>query len=179
MCTSSAGATFASISRRNATILRAMLRFAAGKDFARGHVQRREQIARAVPNVIMRVSFGLADVHRQDRLRPLERLEQRFLVVRERHRIVRRGHVQTHDIANLLDQLRVRRDLERLADVRFEGQTCARCARWSCGLGPPAPPSCACSNAFRQAAPTPGSSRSRLRHRRRRSSGGAPGRGSS
>ena len=64
--------------------------------------------------------FGLADVHGQDRLRALERLDLRFLVDREHHRIVRRIHIQPDDVPNLVHELRVGRDLERLRDVRLE-----------------------------------------------------------
>ena len=97
-----------------------MLRFAAREDFAGGDIQRGEEVERAVANVVMRPTLRLADVHRQDRLGPLESLNLRFLIEREHHRIGGRIHVQTDDVADLLDELRVRRQLEGFGDVRFE-----------------------------------------------------------
>ncbi len=69
-------------------ILRAMLRLAAREDLARRDVQRGEEIERAVAQVVVGLPLGLPDVHRQDRLRALERLDLGFLVEREHHRIV-------------------------------------------------------------------------------------------
>jgi hypothetical protein len=76
--TSSAGSTLASISRRNAT--KSCAAVATRQHLACRDVQRREQAERAVAHVVMRRSFRLSDVNRQDRLRPLERLDLRFLV---------------------------------------------------------------------------------------------------
>ena len=65
-------------------ILRAMLRLAAGEDLTRRDVQRGEEIQGAVAHVVVRPPFGLAEVHRQDRLRALQRLDLGFLVDRRR-----------------------------------------------------------------------------------------------
>jgi len=58
-------------------------------------------------------AFGLAEVHRQDRLRALERLDLGFFVDGEHDGDRRRGDVEPDDITDLLDQLRIRRQLER------------------------------------------------------------------
>ena len=114
--TSSAGSTLVvDLAQERHEILGAMLRLAAREDFPRRDVQRGEEIERAVADVIVGPPFGLADVHRQDRLRALERLDLGFLVDREHHRIVRRVHVQPDDVPHLVHELRIGRDLERLA----------------------------------------------------------------
>ena len=82
-------------------VLGPMLRRAPRDHLARGHVQRGEEIERAMPQVVVGPSFGVSDVHRQDRLRALERLDLGFLVDREHDRIVRRVHVQPDHIAHL------------------------------------------------------------------------------
>lgn len=92
-------------------VLGAMLLLAAREDFARRDVQRGEQIQGAVSEVV-RPPLGLADVHRQDRLRAFERLDLRFLVEGEYHGIVQWIHIQPDHVAHLLHQLRVGRDLE-------------------------------------------------------------------
>jgi hypothetical protein len=73
-----------------------------------------------VPYVVVRASLKLAEVHRQDRLRPLQRLDLRFLVDREDHGIRRRRHVQSHDFPNLLHELWIERDLEALGTMRLQ-----------------------------------------------------------
>ena len=62
-----------------------MLRLAAREDLARGDVQRGEEIERAIPDVVVRATLRLPEVHRQDRLRALERLDLGLLVDREHH----------------------------------------------------------------------------------------------
>ena len=101
-------------------VLGSMLRLAPRDHLARRHVQRGEEIDRAMPQVIVGPSFGVADVHRQDRLRALERLDLGFLVDREHDRIVGRVHVQPDHIADLRHQLRIGRQLERLRDVGLQ-----------------------------------------------------------
>ena len=78
-----------------------MLRRAPREDLARRDVQRGEEIERAMPEVVVGPPFGLPDIHRQDRLRALERLDLGFLVKREHHGIVRRVHIQPDDIPHL------------------------------------------------------------------------------
>ena len=75
-----------------------------------------------MPEVVVGLPFGLPQIHRQDGLRALERLDLGFLVEREHHRIVRRVHIQSHDVAHLGDQLRIGRQLEGFADVRLQAK---------------------------------------------------------
>ena len=103
-------------------VLGAMLRLAPRDHLAGRDVQRGEEIDRAMPQVVVGPSFGLPDVHRQDRLRALERLDLGFLVDREHDRIVRRVHIQPDDIPHLGHQLRIGRQLERLGDVRLQAE---------------------------------------------------------
>ena len=86
-----------------------MLQCTPGDHFARGHVQRGEEIDRAMPQIVVRPSFGMADVHGQDRLCALEGLDLGFFVDREHDGIVRRMHVQPDHIANLRHQLGIGR----------------------------------------------------------------------
>ena len=118
---SSVGSTVDSISRRKADeVLRPMLGLASGDHFAGRDIERGEQIQGPVPDVIVRPSLGLAEVHRQDGLRALQRLDLRLLVDGEDHRIRRRRHVQADDVPDLLHELRIRRDLETLGAMRLQ-----------------------------------------------------------
>ena len=83
-------------------------------------VQRRKQRCRAVSSVVVCSSLDLAWAHRQQRLRPLQRLDLRLLVHAQNQRIVRWIHVQTDDVANFLDQQRIGRQLERLNPMRLQ-----------------------------------------------------------
>ena len=71
-------------------------------------------------HVIVGPSFGLAEIHRQDGLRALQRLDLRLLVDREDHGIRRRRHVQPDHVPDLLHELRIRRDLETLRAMRLQ-----------------------------------------------------------
>ena len=77
-------------------------------------VEQRESAGRTCP------TFRLTDVQGQDRLRPLERLDLRLLVEGKDHGIVRRIQVEPDDIANLVHESRIGRELERARDVRLE-----------------------------------------------------------
>jgi len=83
-------------------------------DLAGGGVQRGEQVDGAVPDVVMAAPLGCPGDHRQHRSGPLQRLDLRFLIHREHRGVRRRGQVQAHDVADLLDQQRVGGDLEVL-----------------------------------------------------------------
>ena len=71
-------------------------------------------------DVVVGLSLGHTDVHRQDGLRTLERLDLRLFIHRKYNRVLRRVDVETDDIADLLDELRVVRDLETSDNVRLE-----------------------------------------------------------
>jgi hypothetical protein len=99
-----------------------MLLLAARDDLAGSDVEGREEIQRAVANVIVRLALGLAEVHRQDRLRTLERLNLRLLIDGEHDSVGRRVHVQPDDIAHLRHELRIGRELERAGQMRLEAE---------------------------------------------------------
>ena len=84
------------LAQKGDEVLRPMLGLTSGDHLAGRHVERREQIQGAMAHVVVSPSLGLADVHRQDRLRALQRLDLRLLVHREDHGIRRRSHVQPH-----------------------------------------------------------------------------------
>ena len=71
-----------------------MLRRTAREHLAGRHVQGREQIEGAVADVVVGPPLRLAEIHRQKRLRMLERLNLRLFVHREHDGVCRRGHVQ-------------------------------------------------------------------------------------
>ena len=108
------------LAQKGDEVLRAMLRLTPRRHFAGRNVERGEQIERAVADVVMRPSFGLTQVHRQDRLRALQRLNLRLLVDGKDGGVVRRVHVETDHIAHLLNQLRIRRELESPREMRLE-----------------------------------------------------------
>ena len=88
-------------------VLRAVLLLAASDDLTGRDVQRGEQVERAVSQVVVRLPLRLAEVHRQDRLRPLERLDLGLLVEGKHDRVVRRVHVKPDDVADLVHDLRI------------------------------------------------------------------------
>ena len=98
----------------------AVTRFTWREHLAGGDVQRGTQVERAGAKVIVRASFWLPDVHWQNRLRALKGLNLRLLVEGEHGGIGRRIHVEADDVAHLLDELGVRRHLERLGQMRFQ-----------------------------------------------------------
>lgn len=84
------------------------------------HVERRKQWGRAMPPIVVRATFDLAGPHRQHGLRAVQRLNLRFLVHAEHDRMRRWMHVRADDVAHLLDEQRVRRQLEGLGAMRGE-----------------------------------------------------------
>ena len=82
-------------------------------DGAVSDVERGEQAGRPVPGVVMAAALGHAGHHRQHRLGPVQRLDTRFLVHAQHHRVLRRVVVQADHIDDLLHEERVRRQLER------------------------------------------------------------------
>ena len=93
---------------------------AVADDLAGGDVERGEQCRRAVALVVMRHGAGSALLDRQAGLCAVERLDLALLVDRENQRLVRRIEIETDDIAHLLDEVLVIRQLEGLHQVRLE-----------------------------------------------------------
>ena len=80
----------------------------------------------------MAAPLGHAGDHRQHRRGPLQRLDLRLLIDREDRRARRRRQVQPHHVADLVDEQRVRGDLEVLGAPAAAARRPARSgARWS------------------------------------------------
>jgi hypothetical protein len=71
------------VAEKRDEVLGPMLWLAPRDHLASRHVEGGEEIDRAMPQVIVGPPFGVSDVHRQDRLGALERLDLGFLVDRE------------------------------------------------------------------------------------------------
>src|SRR5206468_5665021 len=89
------------------------------RDPAALDVQGGEERRRAVAYVIVRPPFDLAGAHRQQRLRAIERLDLRFFIAAEHQRPIGRIQIQADDVADLLDEQRILRELERLRAMRL------------------------------------------------------------
>src|SRR6185437_9213999 len=84
------------------------------------HIQCSEQRRSAVTLVIISASLDLTGPHWQDRLRPIEGLDLALLVGAQHQCPFGRVEVQADNIANLLDQLWVGRQLERFGTMRLK-----------------------------------------------------------
>ena len=72
--------------------------------------------------VIVRAPLGDARQHRQDRLCTVERLDLALLVDAEHQRAVRRREIQAYDVADLVHEVRIAGELERLRAVRLQAE---------------------------------------------------------
>lgn len=99
-----------------------MTLLAGGDDLPSGNVECGEQRGGAVTDVIMGVALDIAEPEGQGRLGTVEGLNLRFLVDAQHHRMFRRVEVQSDDVAHLLDEERIRRQLERLAQVGLDAK---------------------------------------------------------
>jgi hypothetical protein len=95
-------------------------RHALADDAAVEHVQRREQGRRAVSDVVVGHGAGPALLDRQPRLRPIERLDLRFLVDREHQAVRRRIEIEADHVAQLGGERRIGGQLEAPHPVRLE-----------------------------------------------------------
>jgi hypothetical protein len=95
---------------------------ALGQDLAGLDDQGGEQRRGAMPDVVMRTPLNLTRAHRQQRLRAVQGLDLALLVQAQHQRLVRRIQVQPDDIAHLLDEQRVARELEGLAPMRLQAK---------------------------------------------------------
>ena len=87
---------------------------------ARGHVQRGVEVGGAVTAVVVAGSLGAARQQRQHRGGAIEGLDLGLLVDAQHHRRVRRVQVQPDDVAHLVDELGVRRQLEAVGQMRLQ-----------------------------------------------------------
>jgi len=87
-----------------------------------GDIEGGEERGRPVPHVVVRPPFGDARHHRQDRLFAVQGLDLAFLVEAENKRPVGRREVKADDIAHLVDEQRITRQLEGLATVWLQAE---------------------------------------------------------
>ena len=87
-----------------------------------GYVERGEQRRRAVTYVVVGDAFDIAEAHRQHGLGALERLALTLLVDAQHQRMIGRVEVQPDDVADLLDEERIVRQLEALRAVRLQSE---------------------------------------------------------
>ena len=93
---------------------------AAPQNLARCDVERSEQRRRSVAGIVVRVPLCLARSHRKQRLRALKRLNLRLFIDAHHDRVDRRAQVEAHDVTHLVDELRIRRELETLCQMRLQ-----------------------------------------------------------
>src|SRR6516162_6948366 len=102
-------------------------------DEPRGDIECSEQRGRAMPHVAVCATLGYTRHHRQDRLLAIECLDLALLIDAEDEGSVGRGKVQTDNIAHLVDEQRIVRQLERLATVWLQAERSPHPA--DCGVG--------------------------------------------
>jgi hypothetical protein len=81
---------------------------------AGGDIERRVEVGGAVTHVVVGLSRGYPRHQRQHRRRTIERLNLRLLVDAQHDRGLGRIEIQPDDVADLVDEPRVRGELERL-----------------------------------------------------------------
>ena len=101
-----------------------MARHTLGDDRSVEDVQRGEERGRPVPLVVVRQRSRPALLHRQARLRPVERLNLALLVDAEHQAVFGGIQVEAHHIAHLLVELRVSTELKRAHQMRFQPCAC-------------------------------------------------------
>ena len=79
-----------------------------------------KQCCRAVTVVVVRAPLDLPHAHRQHRLRAIKCLYLALFIDTDDERILRRAQVKSDDVAYFLDELRIRRELERFAAMRLQ-----------------------------------------------------------
>jgi len=89
-------------------------------DLAFEHVESGEQRGRAVTLVVMGHGSAAAGLQRQSRLGTVERLDLRFLVDAEHHRMRRRSDIEADNIPELGHKIGVARQLELAHPVRLQ-----------------------------------------------------------
>jgi hypothetical protein len=87
---------------------------------AGSNVERGEQRGRAVTLVIVGAPLGLAGAHRQQWLGAVERLDLALFVYAQHQRPVGRRQIELDDVAHLLDEQGIGRQLEGLAAMRLQ-----------------------------------------------------------
>jgi MFS family permease len=94
-------------------------RVAFSGDFTRRNIQRSEQIDGAMPDVVVCPLFGLAERHGEQRLSTVQCLHSGLLVHAQHDRSRRRRQVQAHDVSDLLSEVWIPRQFERVLPMRL------------------------------------------------------------
>jgi len=101
---------------------RAVSAVTTADDFTGGRVQSREQRGGAVTLVVMGPAFRLSRSHRKQGLGAIQCLDLRLLIDTEHDGPLRRVQIQTHNIADFLDEQGVAREFEGFGPMRFESK---------------------------------------------------------
>jgi hypothetical protein len=92
-----------------------------------------------VPEIVEGVTFNLPRAHRQHRGGGLPGLDLRLLVDAQDQGVIRWDQIEPEDVAHLLHEQRIMRQLERFGAVRLEGEGAPdprdRALAQACGLG--------------------------------------------
>jgi hypothetical protein len=90
---------------------------AACLDFQGGEERRR-----AMATIVMRPALDLSRAHRQQRTCAIQGLNLRLFIDAQDKRCIRRMEIQADNIAHLLDEQRIGRQLERLGPMRLQAK---------------------------------------------------------
>ena len=85
----------------------AMLTLTFADHFSAGNIESSKQSGGSVSNIVVCYSFNVAQSHRQDRLRSLQRLALAFFVHAQHQRVLRWIKVQADNIATLFNEKRI------------------------------------------------------------------------
>ena len=91
-----------------------------GDHLARGHIQGGVQVGGAMAGVVMGGPLGGPWQQRQHRSGPVQRLHLGLLIHAQHQGGLGWVEVQPDDVADLVDELRIGRELERLGEMRLE-----------------------------------------------------------
>ena len=167
-CTSrSAGTARSRVVQELLELDRAVAGVQRADHLAGGEVQRGVQARGARALVVVRRALRRAGQHRQDRRRPIERLDLALLVDAQNDRPLGRIEVQPDDVADLVRRTAGPWTASTSPGDAAAARTPARSATPRSARARPRPPSTGSTNASRPAASTPASSRSPPRPARR------------
>jgi len=85
-------------------------------------VQGGKQRGGAVASIVVRAPFDLPRAHRQQRSRPVQRLNLGFLIHAQHQRFIWWIHVQADDVSDLFDKERILGKLERFGPMRLQAE---------------------------------------------------------
>src|SRR3990172_7332850 len=84
------------------------------------NIERGKQRGRAVPLIVVSHRAAAALLHRQTGLSPVQCLNLALLVHAQNQGLLRRAQIQTNNITDLLNEVRVAGQLERLCPIRLQ-----------------------------------------------------------